>query len=127
MDGGCPSEFATISRMNIKNRKRKFMQAVQVLAADDQFILEAAHLGYSLEELLHHLYRSRSKFPILLSSAFVAAFRRNLPSQFYAYSFRKPELRGWCLVANGISKVLASTPFHGWFERNHHAQAAIKC
>lgn len=37
----------------------------------DLLITDYGHLGLSLEELLHRLYRSRPKFPILVSSAYV--------------------------------------------------------
>ncbi len=45
MVSGCPPLPATIARMNnetCKTRKRKFMQAVQILAPGDQFIYQAA-------------------------------------------------------------------------------------
>jgi CheY-like chemotaxis protein len=39
----------------------------------DLLITDFGHPGYSFEELLHRFYRSRSKFPILLSSLYVGA------------------------------------------------------
>lgn len=39
----------------------------------DLLITDHGHTGYSFEELLHRFYRSRSKFPILLSSLYVGA------------------------------------------------------
>jgi DNA-binding response OmpR family regulator len=39
----------------------------------DLLITDYGHTGYSFEELLHRFYRSRSKFPILLSSLYVGA------------------------------------------------------
>lgn len=34
----------------------------------DLLVTDYGHTGYFFEELLHRFYRSRSKFPILLSS-----------------------------------------------------------
>src|ERR1035441_5515171 len=45
--------------------------------AHDLLTTNYGHTGHSLEELLHRSYRSRSKLPILLSSAFVSAARNS--------------------------------------------------
>jgi len=64
--------------------------------APDLFITDYSHTGYSFEELLHRFYRSRSKFPILLSSLYVGAC---------------PELQQRLLAFPGYSIHLLNKPF----------------
>ena len=64
--------------------------------APDLFITDYGHTGYSFEELLHRFYRSRSKFPILLSSLYVGAC---------------PELQQRLLAFPGYSISLLNKPF----------------
>jgi hypothetical protein len=42
----------------------------------------------------------------------IVAFRRFFAAPMLSRFFRKPELRGWCLAANRVSKAFTSTPFH---------------
>jgi len=60
------------------------------------FITDYGHTGYSFEELLHRFYRSRSKFPILLSSLYVGAC---------------PELQQRLLAFPGYSINFLNKPF----------------
>jgi len=62
----------------------------------DLFITDYGHMGYSFEELLHRFYRSRSKFPILLSSLYVGAC---------------PELQHRLLAFPGYSITPLNKPF----------------
>jgi CheY-like chemotaxis protein len=62
----------------------------------DLLITDYGHTGYSFEELLHRFYRSRSKFPILLSSLYVGACH---------------ELQQRLLVFPGYSIALLKKPF----------------
>jgi DNA-binding NtrC family response regulator len=62
----------------------------------DLLITDYGHTGYSFEELLHRFYRSRSKFPILLSSLYVGAC---------------PELQHRLLAFPGYTIELLNKPF----------------
>ena len=62
----------------------------------DLLITDYGHTGYSFEELLHRFYRSRSKFPILLSSLYVGAC---------------PELQQRLLAFPGYTIKLLNKPF----------------
>ena len=64
--------------------------------APDLLITDYGHSGYSVEELLHRFYRSRSKFPILLSSLYVGAC---------------PELQQRLLSFPGYTIQLLNKPF----------------
>jgi hypothetical protein len=67
------------------------------------------------EQLMSKCQRQKASY----CDKFVAAFCRFLPPRFCPGFFRKPELRRWCLGANGVSKAFTSTRFDGWRERRH--------
>jgi len=64
--------------------------------APDLLITDYGHTGYSFEELLLRFYRSRPRFPILLSSLYVGAC---------------PELQQRLLAFPGYSITLLNKPF----------------
>jgi CheY-like chemotaxis protein len=74
----------------------------------DLLITDYGHTGYSFEELLHRFYRSRSKFPILLSSLYVGACPE-LQQRLLAFPGYTIELLNKPLSSESLkSKVLKS-------------------